>query len=387
MSPTPFIKYLSTTNIKIKKTMRFIVFILIAFFLVFLSCKNDSKFEYSAQKQDISEWVFAPGQLDWDEEYNLTAQSEGTLLGAQFDIGTNVIPGQVIATIDNPSSGINTATSQDQFAITNQNLSDDAPALQHLKQNIAFAEAKYQQDKVFADRYERLFNKGSIARVEFENAQLAAENALSNLNALKKQYDVLLQQALQQNIATRGQLKNAQIIQSYNQVKVIKGGTIIKKFKSTGDYVRKGDIIASVANPNKIEVVLNVDENSIRKIRVGQAVKFQLNSNREEVLSGKVSEILSTFDQSTQSFICKILPDEPLSASENIYGSPLEGNVLVNERKGVLVIPRSYMGYGNKVSVKGQKERRTIKTGIVSTEFVEVIDGLTTDDILLPLKP
>lgn len=70
-----------------------------------------------------------------------------------------------------------------------------------------------------------------------------------------------------------------------------------------------------------------------------------------------------------------------------LYGTQLEGNILVGEKKNVLLIPRSTVGYGNTVRVKGNKEMVKIKTGIVSTEYVEVLQGLTTEDVLLPQKP
>ncbi len=362
------------------------IFVLISTAFLF-SCNNKETIGVKPVVQDIREWVFAPGQIEWDDSYNLTAQTDGIILNVNYDIGTAVKKGSVIATIDNQSNVINTSTSLDQLVITNENLSANAPALLQLKQNISFAEAKYQQDKVQADRYERLQKTESIAKVEYENAKLAAENALSNLNALKKQYDLLLQQAKQQKIVTQGQFKNNQVLQSYNKITVINDGTIIKKFKSTGDYVRKGDIIAMVANPNKLEIVLTIDEGSIHRVKIGQETKIQLNTDKTKTYTGKVNEILTAFDSASQSFVCKILLTDTLPAASNIFGTPLEGNILVGEKKNAMLIPREYMGYGNTVLLKGQDSAIIIKTGIVSTDYVEVLEGIAADDVLAPLKP
>jgi multidrug efflux pump subunit AcrA (membrane-fusion protein) len=353
----------------------------------FFSCKNKETVEVKPVIQDIQEWVFAPGQIEWDDSYNLTAQTDGILLNANYDIGTMVKKGSIIATIDNQSNVINTTTAADQLVIANENLSATAPALQQLKHNISFAEAKYQQDKLQADRYERLQKTESIAKVEYENAKLAAENALSILNALKKQYDLLLQQAKQQKIVTKGQLKNNQVVQSYNKITVINDGTIIKKFKSTGDYVRKGDIIATVANPNKLEIVLTIDESSINRVKTGQLATIRLNSEKDKVYKGVVNEIQPAFDTNSQSFICKIMLKEALNPEKNIYGTPLEGNILVGEKKQALLIPKKYMGYGNKVQLKDRDTMIVIKPGIISTDYVEVLQGITVNDILISLKP
>ena len=45
------------------------------------------------------------------------------------------------------------------------------------------------------------------------------------------------------------------------------------------------------------------------------------------------------------------------------------------------------MGFGNKVNVKGKDENVILKIGIISTDYVEVLDGLSETDVLLPLKP
>ena len=335
--------------------------------------------------QDIKELVFASGELEWDNSYNLTAQTDGILVNATFDVGNKVTENQIIASIDNKTNENNTASAKDLVVISKENLTENAPALQQLQQNIKFAESKYQQDKTQAERYKRLYNSQSIAKVEYENIQLAAENSLSQLNALKKQYQQVLQQSKQNYINTENQLKNNQVVLGYNKLVVPQKGTIIKKLKFSGDYVKKGDVIAVIADENKVEGVLNVDENSIGKVKIGQTVFVQLNTNKNEVYNAKVSEILAAFDEQTQSFICKVIFDKPLNTS--LYGTQLEANILVGEKKNALLIPRNFLGFGNKVMVKGKDEAIIVKTGIVSTEYVEILDGITKEDVLLPLKP
>jgi len=347
------------------------------------SCSNNK--EVKPLVQDIKELVFASGQLEWDDSYNLTALTDGVLKNANFEIGNVVQKGDSLATIDNQMNTINTQTSQSQLAISNENLNFNSPALQQLQQNMLFAESKYQQDKTQEERYKRLYETQSVSKLEYENAQLNAKNSLSNYNALKKQADVILQQAKQQQITTQGQLKNNEVVLGYNKIIVAESGTIIKKFKTTGDYVRKGDVIATIANEKKIQAVLNVDENSIAKVKIGQVVYVKLNTDNNKVYDGKVTEILSAYDQQTQSFICKVDFDTLLNGS--LFGTQLEANIFVNEKKNALLIPRQYLGFGNKVNVKGKGETMIIKPGIISTEYVEVQEGITKDDILLPLKP
>jgi len=344
-----------------------------------ISCKEEK--EVKPIIQDIKELVFASGELEWDNSYNLTAQTDGVLLNANFEVGNKVIKGTVVANIDNKSNEINTQIAREQLQISNENVTINAPQIQQLEQNILFAESKYQQDLLQAERYKRLYESQSIAKVEYENMQLNVQNSLSNLNALQKQKSQILQQAKVQQITTKGQVQNSQTVQHYNKIIVTESGTVIKKLKTKGDYVRKGDVIAVIADEQKVEAVLNVDENNIGKIQIGQTAFVQLNTNKNKIYNGKISEILAAFDNQTQSFICKVTFDSALQSS--LFGTQLEANILVGEKKNALLIPREFMGFGNKVFVKGKENGVIIKPGILSTEYVEVLEGITKDDILI----
>lgn len=362
--------------------MKHLLITLLSFSILLFSCT--SKKEIKPVVQDIKELVFASGVLEWDNAYHLTAQTDGVLTDASFEVGNKVLKGTILATIENKTNQINTQTAQEQLAISNENLTANSPQLQQLQQNINFAESKYAQDQLQAERYQRLYESQSIAKVEYENMQLNAKNSLATLNALKKQVLQIHQQAKQQQITAQGQVENSKVIQNYNQIIVTESGTVIKKLKNNGDYVRKGEIIAILADEQKVEAVLNVDENSIEKVKLGQQVFVQLNTNKEVIYNGKLSEILSAFDEKTQSFICKVTFESPLKSS--FFGTQLEANILVGEKKNAVLIPRNYLGFGNKVHVKGKDENVIIQTGIISNEYVEVVSGIDANDILLPLK-
>lgn len=352
-------------------------------FLILFSCSKEK--EIQPIRKDIKELVFASGELSWEDKYSITAQTDGILIEDNFDLGDRVSKGDFFASIDNKTNPINTRTSIEQLEIYNENLTQNSPQIQQLEQNIQFAQTKYEQDKIQAERYQRLYQSQSVAKVEYENMQVAMKNSLSNLNALQKQKNLLHQQAKLQQITSKGQVKNNQVLENYNKIAVQQSGIIIQKFKSKGDYVKKGDVLATIANDNNVEAVLSIDENSIDKIKLDQLVYIKLNSNREKVYTGKITEILSAFDQQTQSFICKATFNETIS--KNLYGTQLEANILVGEKKNALLIPRECVGYGNKVNVKGKDENVIIKSGIVSSDYVEVLSGINLNDVILPLKP
>jgi multidrug resistance efflux pump len=287
--------------------------------------------------------------------------------------------------VDNKANSANAAAAHELLQIANFNMTDDAPALKQIKANIDFAEQKWKQDELQAQRYKTLFESNSVAKVEYENVKLTSENSKASLDALKQQYSALKQQAEQQKITQEANSKISSVNTGFNILKALAKGKILKRFKQTGDYVKKGDVIATIGKPNTMMARLNVDENSISKVKVGQKASVQLNVNKGKIYQGTVAEILPMFDESTQSFVCKVAFDKPLDFS--ISGTQLEANITVGEKIGALLIPREYLGFGNKVILKGKKEPILVETGIVSTEWAEILGGLSTKDELQSLKP
>ncbi|HTF82758.1 MAG TPA: HlyD family efflux transporter periplasmic adaptor subunit [Cytophagales bacterium] len=361
------------------------VIVTISALLLLLACSKSSNERVHPVIKDITETVFASGILDPEEKYNLTAQSDGYLVHVDFKDGDMVHSNQVLVVVDNKTNTANAQASSAQLKIATFNTTENAPALRQLQANIEFATQKLKQDQTQVQRYKALFESNSIAKIEYENVLLTAHNSEASLKALKEQYQALKQQAEQQKIIQQASHTINWANTDFNKIRALTGGKILKRYKQTGDYVKRGDIIATIGNPNTMMARINIDENSISKVKVGQKAAVKLNVHKDRTYEGKIAEILPMFDEATQSFVCKIAFDKPLDFT--ISGTQLEANIVVNEKKQVLLIPRNYLGFGNKVQVKGKDTAFAIKTGIVSTEWVEVLHGLSVNDELEPLKP
>lgn len=348
-----------------------------------VSCSNTGD-EVKPEYKDITETVFASGTLEPEGKYNLTAQSDGYLVALNFTDGDFVKTGDVIAVVDNQANTFNEQSAQQLLSISQKNLSDDAPALKQTELNISLAKEKVKQDEAQLERYKKLYESNSVSKLEYENIALALETSKTNLSALEQTYQLQKQQAEQQFIAQAAQKNINSFFSGNNQVKAIVGGKIYKKLKEQGDYVKKGDVIAVIGDPDNIYARLSVDESNISKIKTGQAAIIQLNTNKDKSFAGKVSEILPAFEESTQSFICKVRFTEPLAFK--ISGTQLQANIIIGTKPKALVIPRPYLDYGNKVTVKGNKEPVSVKTGFISSEWVEITGGLTTNDVLVSLN-
>ncbi len=351
--------------------------IILAIFLFSCGKKTETT---TVQRKDITEMVFATGSLKADDEYLVAAQADGYLKSINFEEGDVINTGKVLAIIDNKQSLVNVNQSGKLLAIAKANATENAPLIQQIRININLAKEKLKQDELQAERFRKLLETNSIAKVEYENATLAVLNTKANIKALEEQMANLQVMANQQVIVQQQQNEVSNAVADYNQIIAYVSGKVYKKRKQLGDYVKKGDVIAVVGNPNKIYANLSIDESNMSKIKLGQSVVIQLNTNAQKTYKAQLAEILPAFDEATQSFYVKAFFTENLDFT--ITGTQLQANILIGEKKNVMVIPRSYLGFGNKVLIE-KKKSANVKTGIISTDWVEITGGLTENQSIL----
>jgi multidrug resistance efflux pump len=256
--------------------------------------------------------------------------------------------------------------------------------LKELENNIAFAVKKVSQDKLIFERYTRLIVSDAASTIQLESSQLNYENSVSNLNALKERYKNVKQQAEMSKLALQASAKTQQNTAQFNELKALENGKVAKILKKKGDFIRKGDAIAQMANMSTLVAKLNLDENSIEKVKIGQNVHIRLNTSKDQVVEGTVLRIYPLFDEASQSYLVDVQFNSPLNF--NVLGTRLEANIDISTKENVLLIPRSFLSFSETVLVKGETEPRKVKVGIRSTEYVEILEGLSESNVLQPLK-
>jgi multidrug efflux pump subunit AcrA (membrane-fusion protein) len=350
--------------------------------LVLLNSCGKTNEEITPTRKNITETVFASGILEPDSLYNLTALTDGYIIEINFNEGDLVKTGDVLAVIDNQQSKINAKSAEELYKIAYKNTTSDAPALKQAKVNLSLAEKKLNHDEIQFKRYKKLYELNSVSKLEYENVLLSYENSKTAFIAAKENYELQKQQAEQQLIIQQSQKRLNTVAKKYNEIKAVFGGKVYTKKKEVGDYVRKGDVIAVIGSKHNLYALLNVDESNISKIKLNQKVIIELNTQKSKLYNGIVNEIYPAFDEKSQSFYCKVQFIDSLEFK--ISGTQLQGNIIIDNKKDVMVIPRDYLDYGNKVNLK-DSGMVVVKTGFISNKWVEILDGLNDNSVLLPL--
>jgi HlyD family secretion protein len=355
----------------------------IAGMLVFLlasACGKKSE-ETKPIRKDVTETVFAPGVLEADGTYNLTAQTDGYLLQINFKEGDIVKEGSVLAVVDNKENKYNTESTTALYNIAQSNLSPNAPALMQAKNNVVVAKHNSQQDSLQLERYRKLLATKSIAQIDFENAELKYQTSLASYESSKESYKLQKQQAEQSLINNKALKEVNRVVFGNNEIRAVVRGRVYEKRKQKGDFVRKGDVIAVIGNADKLYAKINVDESNIGKIKLGQEALIQLNTNKEKLYKAIVGEIYPAFDEASQSFYCKLVFTDSLDFK--ISGTQLQSNITVGFQKNALLIPRNYLNFDGTVQIKGDKQPTKVVTNFVSTYWVQILSGITETTVLV----
>lgn len=355
---------------------------LLPFFICLAIVSCGKKYEETTPiRKDVTETVFASGYLEADGTYQLTALSDGYLAKVNFEEGSIVRKGDVLAIIDNKENFFNTQSARQLYSIAVENTTSSAPLLLQAKQEAELSRQKMEQSAQQELRYRKLLDANSISKLEYENASLDYQTARTNyLSALEK-YRSQQQQARQSEITNRASKQiNADALDN-NRITALSDGKVYEKFKAAGDYVKRGDVIATIGSADVIYAKVNVDEANIAKVKTGQKAYVQLNTEKNKVYSGEIDKIYPAFDEDTQSFVCRILFGEPVDFK--VARTQLQSNIVVAEHKNALLIPRAYIDYNGFVQIKGQSEKTKVVTNFVSNEWVQVTAGIDDGTVLV----
>ena len=163
-------------------------------------------------------------------------------------------------------------------------------------------------------------------------------------------------------------------------------GVVLRRDGETGEIAEVGQVLFRVGVPKPLQVVAEVNEEDIPRVKVGQNVLFRTDAFPDSKLAGTVRELTPMGDIGAKTFRIKIaLPeDTPLQP-----GMSVEANIITREKPNALLIPAAALQEDAVFVVAGNRLRkRAVKIGIRGTRQVEVLSGLQEGEaVVAPASP
>lgn len=355
----------------------------------------------------IVETVSATGKIQPEIEVKISSEVSGEIIALNVKEGQVVKKGDLLVKI-NPDL----YTSSYNRTVSN---------LSGTKAGLNQSEASYKEAKANYDRNKSLYDKGIISRADWDKAVASFEVAKAN----------------KQNAYYNVQSASATVLEAKDNlgrttIYAPADGTISVLNVELGERVlgtqqMAGTEILRVANLNNMEVEVDVNENDIVKIKVGDEANVEVDAYLKKQFKGVVTSISNsasstlTADQVTN-FKVKVrilkesyqdlLQGKPSTYSPFRPGMTATVDIITNTKSNILTVPISsvvvksdttavkeikvedpndekskpksdkkfecvFVKVGNKAKI------RVIKTGIQDDTNIEVLSGLKKGDVVI----
>jgi len=166
------------------------------------------------------------------------------------------------------------------------------------------------------------------------------------------------------------------------EVRSIGDGVITWINEDIGQTVVEGEPLVRIANLNRFEIEATTSDKNSKDLLQGQAVEVRINKER---LRGTVDRVLPEIVNNTVKFIVKLNDDshEALRPNQRIevYVIKSEKEKVVRAKRGN-ALKGTTSQYVYKVEGNVAKKVR-IKKGLVSSDYFEIVDGLSIGDKLI----
>lgn len=238
--------------------------------------------------RDIIQTVSASGKIFPEVIVSISSDVSGEIVDLPVQEGDSVTQGQVVAKI---YADIYSSIRTRSAASVNQSQAQLANA----KAALGAYEATLEQQKAAFDRSQKLYNLKVISRQEFEQAQSAYQQALANYQAAQQQinsgrYALQASRAdLQQAVENLHRTTIAAPMSGYvTYLPVKKGERVVGTAQMTGTEIMR------VAAMDTMEVQVDVGENDVPKVFIGDTALIEVDAYNNRKFKGVVTQIASS---------------------------------------------------------------------------------------------
>ncbi|OEY73008.1 efflux RND transporter periplasmic adaptor subunit [Salegentibacter salarius] len=342
---------------------------------------------------DIVETVSATGKIQPEIEVKLSSEVSGEIIELPVVEGQAVEKGDLLVRV-NPD-------------IYQSNVNRAQAGLETSRANYAQAQASLKQAEANYNRNKSLFEKGVISKAEWD--RVVSEYEVAQANKESAYYNMQ---------STSATVKEAQDNLGRTNIYAPMSGTISKLDAELGERVvgtqqMAGTEILRVANLTNMEVEVDVNENDIVKVQVGDSTIVEVDAYLGKEFKGIVTEISNsadaalTTDQVTNFKVkVRILeesykdllegkadnysPFRPgmtatvdiiTNRKDNIIGVPISAIVIKDDTTATESADQKYEAVFLKEGEKA--ELRKVSTGIQDDSNIEITEGLAEGETVI----
>ena len=260
------------------------------------------------EKRSITEVVSASGKIYPEFEVKISSDVSGEIVELAVEEGDSVTKGQLLLRI-------NPETYQASFErlVANANsskaqIANSRSQVAQLEANLAQVKAQLQNAQNTHNRNIQLKKEGIVSQADFEQTETQVRTAEANVTSAEANITAANEsvKAAQFNAASaEASVKEAKENLARTSIYAPASGIISllnveKGERVVGTLQMTGTEILRIANMNTMEVQVDVSENDVNRVNIGNEVDIEVDAYLGDIFTGKVTEIANS-SQTVQS--------------------------------------------------------------------------------------
>jgi multidrug efflux pump subunit AcrA (membrane-fusion protein) len=349
----------------------------------------------TAITRDLPRFLEATGSLAADEQTDVAPSISGKVVAVGVELGSYVKRGQMIVRLDDNDSRIRLEQTIAQLQQA-QAAARQAEAKINLRPGQTFdptrvadvgsARVALELAEKQLRRFERLIETGDVSRSSYDQQKAQRDQ-------LKEQYELALNRARQDYAAVhaaRAAVTNAetQVAQarrnlSYTLVYSPINGYVSERPADLGEYVSPATKVATVVSTNPLRVRIDIPEQALSAIQIGQSVSVSVSAYPDRSFSGSVHHVAPSVTPNSRTLTI----EAEVENSEGLLrpGQFATVRILQPQTSPAVLVPlravRAEAGTNYVFVIKdGRAERRIVQLGQTEADLVEIRSGVASGE-------
>jgi HlyD family secretion protein len=273
-----------------------VVVLVVIIVLAVLKGKNNEGTKVATEKvvrRSITQTVSANGKIQPEKDIKISPYISGEVIDLLVKEGDQVKKGDLLAKID---PEIYVSMYDQSVAALNTQKANEANARARLAQ----LKAQYENARLTYERQQKLFNQNVISQAEFDQAKASYEVAKAQVTAGEE--DINASEFMVKS--SEAGLKKANEDLTKTAIFAPNDGTVSKLSVEKGERVTgasqfsSGTEIMRVANLNEMEAQVEVNENDIVRVSMGDTALIEVDAYLNRKFKGIVTEIATSANTS-----------------------------------------------------------------------------------------
>jgi multidrug efflux pump subunit AcrA (membrane-fusion protein) len=349
----------------------------------------------TAITRELPRFFEATGSLNGDEQTDIAPSVAGKVVSIAVEMGSFVRRGQTILRLDDVDAKLRVQQAQAQVEQMKASLRqaeekvglrpgqsfdvNRVPEVSNARVALDLAEKNLR-------RSEKLIESGDISRANYDQQKATRDQLREVYEAAlsKGRQDYAAVMTARANVANaESQLGLAQRSLSYANVYSPIDGFVSERTADLGEYVSPTAKVATIVRINPLRVRIDIPEQAIPEVRVGQSVSVTTSAWPDRNFSGRIARISPNVTPTSRTLTVE-------AEIENGSGTLKPGQfatvrILQARAEPALLVParaiRTESGISRVFVIKdGHARERIVQLGQADGDLVEIKGGVATDE-------